>query len=394
MTRLSLFMTRRRLISTLAIIALGIALMWGWRIRTTPPAATAVVQRGDLAITVEALGRVRALHNVPLVFPTSGRLITITVQPGDVVTAGTVLAQLDTTELRLRRDEAAAVLEAAQAALDEALAGGTTAEIEAAQARVHQAELAYELAAQRYENAADEDERDNAAVDRASAYASLLEARAALNRLLEGVPPETRHRLEAQVEQARIRLELAEQALAEATLQAPFDGIVLEHLAQPAALVGAGQPILTLADPATIRLVAEVDEQDIGRLRVGQQADIRFDAFPSLPITGTVEQVAPAPTAQRGSTLYEIILAFTAPETETVRLGMNASVNITTETLRDVLLIPLAAVQYAGPDTFVYRLNGRTIEMVRVRLGADDGVSVVVAEGLHEGDRVLLEPPD
>nr|WP_290666557.1 efflux RND transporter periplasmic adaptor subunit [Ardenticatena sp.] len=393
MNRLSVS-TWRRFIGIGALIALGIVTVWGWRIRTTPNTATTIVQRGDLPITVEALGQVQMLHSVPLAFPTSGRLITVTVQPGDIVSAGTVLAQLDTTELRLRRDEAAAALEAARATLDEAISGGTSAEIEAAQARVRQAELAYEVAAQRYENATDEDERDDAAIARESAYASLLEARAALNRLLDGAPPETRRRLEAQVEQARIRLELAEQALAAASLYAPFDGIVLEQLAQPAAFVGTGQPIFTFADPTTTRLVAQVDEQDINRLHIGQQADIRFDAFPSIPLTGTVEHIAPAPSAQRGSTLYDIIIAFTAPDTHPVRPGMNATITIATETLRNVLFIPLAAVQYAGPDTFVYRLNGRTVEMVRVRLGTDNGVSVEVVEGLEEGDRIFLEPPD
>ncbi len=386
-------MSRRSGLILLLALLLMAGLGWGLaqRQRQAVEKPTVTVQRGDLVVQVEALGRVEARRQVNLSFPAGGLLAGVPVAEGDWVSAGEVVAVLDTTELEMRLEEARLNLKVAEANLQRAIAGASPGEIEAAQARVQQALLAFEAAAAEYDEVKDEPNAGTSdeAIRLEAARADLAAARAALQRAVEGASPEERAALEAQVELAQLRVQQAERALQAAQLRAPFDGVVVRVHLVPGERAGPNQPVITLADPASLRVVAEVDELDVVRLKVGQEATVRFDAFPTRPISGTVEHIAYAALPQRGSTVFEAVVAFEAGDLA-VRPGMNATVTVEAQRLSGVLFIPLNAVRYAGPEAFVVRRRGSREEEVPVVLGGDDGVNVVVLEGLSEGDVIVL----
>ncbi|HBY94286.1 MAG TPA: hypothetical protein DEP84_10040, partial [Chloroflexi bacterium] len=222
-----------------------------------------------------------------------------------------------------------------------------------------------------------------------AARADLQNAEAGLRRAVEGATPEERELLQRQVELARVRLQTAEQTLAATTLTAPFAGLITHRDIEPGERLGPNQPVLTLADPATLRTVAEVDEVDVAHTAVGQPATVRLDALPTVPISGTVAHIAPAALPQRSTTIYEAIIRLDEPP-PTVRLGMVGTVTIQTAAAHDALLLPLTAIRRAGRDTYVVRLQAGQQEEVSVTPGPDDGTRVVILAGLEEGDVVLL----
>lgn len=392
-------MTRSRLlfIAVLLVAAVGTLLLWRGRggarpvrdgARATP--ATVVVTRGDLAAVVEATGQVSSRQRARLSLPVGGPVAELFVEVGDVVAAGAPLLALDPSELVLRRDEARAALAAAEARRDEVLAGATPAEIEAAQAQLRAAQLALSVAEAEMEALpeAEQGESDEAvAVEQARA--GVEQARAALRRLIDGPTPEERAGLEAQVAQARVRLEQAEAAIEAATLRAPFGGTVAERLVSVGERVNPSQPLLALADMGALYVVAEVDEVDVGRVEVGQTVTVTLDAFPTRPLPGEVTRIAPAATTARGAISYATDVRFD-PGTLPLRLDMAADLRIRTADAEDVLLLPLDAIRYAEAQPFVVvRREGGAVEQL-VTLGAQDERQVVVLEGVEEGDVVEL----
>lgn len=390
-------MTRRWQYVVLLIVVLAGGASW-WLVgrsrQESRQKVTVVVRLDDLVVRVEALGRAELRRQVNLSFPAGGLVIELPVAEGDSVEAGTPVATLETDELETRLREAELNRQRAQARLDKAVAGAPPAEVEVAQARVQQALLAFEAAAAQYDEVRDRPDAEisDEALRLEAARAELAAARAALRRAVEGASPEERALLEAELELADLRVERARRALENATLRAPFAGVIARvHVAQ-GERVGPNQPVVTLADPTSLRVVAEVDEIDIPRLRVGQPVTVRFDAFPTRPVSGTVEHIAYTALAQRGSTTFPVTVILEENDLP-VRPGMNATVTVEAQRLSGVLIVPLRAVRYAGPEAFVVRRRGQVEEEVPVVVGGDDGVNVAILDGVDEGDVIVLPEP-
>lgn len=392
-------MRRRWLIPTITLLLVAaLALAWA-RGRTNPtplsaasaPASQIVVTSGDLAAIVEATGRVDATRRAKLSLPIGGPITAVNVEVGDLVEAGTPLLSLDTTELQLKRQEALAGLAAAQAQLARAEAGATPAEIEAAQAQMRAAQLALAVAEAELDDLPEDEQAESEeAVRVEQARASLEGARATLRRLVEGASQEERAALTAQVEQAQARLAQADAALAGATLRAPFAGIITERLVTAGERASPSAPLLSLADPATLIVAAEVDEVDVGRVEPGQPVTITLDAFPARPLSGSVSLIAPAAGTPRAATTYRTIIAFD-PADLPVRLDMAADLRIRTAHAEGVLLLPLSAIRYAETQPYVLVTRNGQITEQDVVLGAQDDRMVQILEGLQEGEAVI--PP-
>lgn len=254
-------------------------------------------------------------------------------------------------------------LAAAQARLDEALAGAGSDQIRAARSNVW------------------------AAAARRDA------AQAQLDLLLAGATDEQIADAEAQVAQARAALEQAELSLERATLRAPFDGVVFQVNVTAGEMASAGQPAITLLDSSRFHIVVSVDEIDVGRLRQGQVAQVTLDALPDAAITGTVEHIAPVATFEGGVVYYEVTIGL-APTDVPIRADMTANATIVVEELTDVLTIPtwVVRVDRTTGQTYVHRRVGDGFERVDVELGVRYEGLVQVLGGLSEGDEVIWIP--
>jgi HlyD family secretion protein len=251
-------------------------------------------------------------------------------------------------------------LAAAQAQLDDVLAGADVNAVRAARANV----------------AAVEAQRDA--------------AQAQLDMLVAGATAGQTAAAKAQVAQAEAALELAELVLEKATLYAPFDGVIAAVNVTAGEMAPAGRPAITLLDTSEFHMTVGVDELDVGRLVVGQAARVSLDAIPEANLTGEVERIAPAATRDGGVVTYDVEIALEETDAP-VRADMTANATIVVEELSDVLKIPtwVVRVDKDTGQTYVNQREGGEIVRTDVALGIRyEGIAQVLS-GLSEGDEAI-----
>ena len=276
--------------------------------------------------------------------------------------------------------------EAAKANYLLATKGADEADIAAAEAQVAQAEAALDRLV-----------RGPSQAEQKAAEAQLAQAEAALNRLLKEPNPTEVAIAQAAVEAAQIAVEQARVNLASALLVAPIDGVVTESNLKVGENSTAGRAQgVVLSDLSAYRITVEVDEVDIGRVRVGQKVSISVDAFPETRFEGRVAEIAPRSTSAGtgGVVSYQVTIVLNNPETKLL-LGLSADATIEVERLENVLLIPNRAVSIdrsrGEPRYFVEKVgtDGLTT-LVEIKLGLRSETLSHVLQGLEEGDRVVV----
>jgi len=170
---------------------------------------------------------------------------------------------------------------------------------------------------------------------------------------------------------------------------APIDGDIIVCRMEPGQAILTTSSVVVIADRLIIK--ARVDETDIGRVKAGQPVLVRLDAYPDVVVSGRVAHISYEATLVNNVTVYEVDIA-PAVVPEIFRSGMNAEVAILIETRENVLVAPVAAVMREDNETYVLtRAGGNRRETRRpVRVGLADEEQVEIAEGLREGETVLV----
>lgn len=208
---------------------------------------------------------------------------------------------------------------------------------------------------------------------------------------LESLPrPEDVSVARAQAAEARRALEVSRERLAQTELRAPYDGMVLERLADPGDAVGPTQPVLALARWPQVEIRAEVDELNLGRLEVGQKAVVTSDAYPAERLEAQLAEIAPRVDPERGT--VDIRLLPTATP-KWLRPGQTVSVNVVFQEKRPMLVVPLQSVSTVGRVSRVLVVEEGKAAVREVHLGPAGGSVYPVHEGLTEGDLVIVSPP-
>jgi HlyD family secretion protein len=411
-----------------------------------PDYEVVTVQRGDIASTVSATGKVLPERDAVLSFQLSGTIAQIPVDLGEQVQAGQLLAQLDTTDLDLalrqaeislrqaqsqmrQLDEgpgasdvaaAEASLAGAQAAYQQLLKGTDEDELAAARASVEQARVALEQAQQAYDKIKDvpaagmlpqSQQLQQATINYetaqaqyrvtarganqaqiAQAQAQIAQAQASLDNLKKGATAEQKEVAQAAVDQAQVGLEQAQRHLANARITAPWPGVLTAVNVVEGTLAQGGAPAFQLADLTRFHIDVSVDEVDIANLAEGQPVVVEVDALPDQKLTGEVARIAPIAesTATTGTT-YNVRIGID-PTDLPLRAGMSATATITSSARHDVLLVPNRAVQRDRETgrTFVERLVQGVPQQVEIRLGLRDEQQSEVRAGLEEGDQLAI----
>lgn len=276
----------------------------------------------------------------------------------------------------------AATVEAARQALRQA-------EDAAARARIPSDDL-------RRARADVETARDQLILSRSSVSQADLDAARAAVRAAEiglqraGAPPsEAEQRaIQAEAQRAQAELEVARIEDREATVAAPFSGVVSEVLIQPGALVAPGTPLMTLLPPS-FEVVIPLPESQIGQVAVGQPVRIGVDAYPNEEFTGAVKAIAPAvdPRTRNVALRVEVV----DPGFK-LKSGMFAQLAIASPTRRATLLAPREAVVSRPGEQNVFQVIDGRARRQPVQTGASDGRSVEILAGLPEGAEVVISP--
>jgi HlyD family secretion protein len=226
------------------------------------------------------------IREVQLGFRVGGRLEQMNFEEGDTVTAGTVLASLDSKPLRDGLALAQARVAEAQARLALLRAGSRPQEIEQARARVTEARAALKNAEQEYQRQRELTGKglssqgllDNALAQRDGASARLAAAREALALAVEGARAEDIAAAEAALAGAMAQRDQAATQLHDTELTAPANGVILTRVREPGAIVGAGVPVYTLSLTDTVYVRAYVDESHLGKVVPGAKLSVKTDS--------------------------------------------------------------------------------------------------------------------
>lgn len=231
--------------------------------------------------------------------------------------------------------------------------------------------------------------------DIASAKADLVSAQAALDKLVSGPDQSDLSIYETRVAQAQTALAEALNALEDATVVAPFDGVVTAVLVAPGEQ--ASDLVIEMIATDGLEVILSVDEIDVGKLAVGQPATITMETWPDVELASEITAIAPRSNAgSNGAVSYDVHLGL--PQTDLpVLVGMTANADLLTANRENVLLVPNAAIH---PDRTngTYSVNvvhtdadGKTETLpVVVTVGSRDGQFTQILSGLVEGDQVLL----
>lgn len=172
-------------------------------------------------------------------------------------------------------------------------------------------------------------------------------------------------------------------------LVAPIEGEVIVATTQPGQTVSASDAVVVLSDQLIVR--AQVDETDIGKIRIGQNAEITLDAYPDKKIKAKVEHIYYESETVNNVTIYKVdLIPEEAPEY--FRSGMNTTVDFKVEEEKGVLLIPVEAVHQDGDESYVFLREPGSQAPVRraVKLGITDDKNYAVLSGINADDTILL----
>jgi HlyD family secretion protein len=361
------------------------------------PSKIATVDKGDLARSVVATGKIQPLAKVDVKSKASGIVKQLFVDYSDVVHRGQVLAELDKEELSARVREAKALLLAAQAAEESSEAAFERNKVEAEGTDLPFLKSSMDRAQQLYKDGLI---AKSVLEDAEKAYQIALNRQSSALRSVAVTRAEIA-RSKAQAAQAQAALDRAEEDLRNSTIVSPIDGLVLSRDVQvgdavSSILVLGSQAtlIFTLGDVSDVYVLGKVDESDIGKVYLGQPARITVESFKDKKFEGSVTKISPLGKEKDNVTTFEVRVSIRNPGGE-LKANMTANAEIILEEKKGVLLIPESAVVYDKDRTPSVEIPDGKAEKgkrkIQVKLGISNGVKTEVASGLKEGDKIVLQ---
>lgn len=339
---------------------------------TTEAAAPANIEN-----SVTATGTIEAVKTVTVGTQVSGIIDKLYVDYNSVVKKGQVIAELDKQNLQSQLNSAKATFSQAQATLASALS-----------------DLAYQKANyQRYRTLYNKglisaNDYEQARLNWQTAVATVAQRR------------DTKASAKEEVNRAQTNLSYA-------VITSPIDGIVISKSVEEGQTVAASYSTPTLftiaKDLKDMRVIADVDEADIGGVKVGQRVTFTVDAYPDDTFEGSVTQVRQEATTTNNVVTYEVVIS--APNQDLkLKPGLTANVNIYTQETKGVLSVPSKALRFtpekdavggrkikdiSNAKNKVWTLEGNTLVAHRVTIGSTDGTHTQIFSGIKKGQKVI-----
>ncbi|MEW6181808.1 MAG: efflux RND transporter periplasmic adaptor subunit [Bacillota bacterium] len=386
------------IVLTVAVVAAGAVRSFS---KASVEVKTAVAEERTFEDKVLVSGKVDATRRVDVVAPFAAKLLTLKVKEGDRVASGGLLAEMDASDAEDRAKESDAALAVAQAQLAQALKPARTEDLTQAEAALEAAEAQAEAARKDLERqrllfeqeavSQAELEAAETAYTRAKSDADAAAARLAA---LKNPDDDQIKILQAQVEQARLAAQNARRAASKGRLTASADGVVLYTATRAGSYLQPGAPILTFGDLQKLEVVADLSEQDIGGVAVGQLAEITWAGQPDKVLKGKVSRVAPAVTKTADRETENAVRVFMQLPKNDLLPGATVDVLIYRVKPFKAVMIPNESILTEGKTKFVFAVENRTARKQKVELGLANELSTVVKTGLRPGAVVIIDPKD
>ena len=352
-------------IAVIIVIILGVWKCSGGKKEEKVTFETAKVEKGNIQTSITATGTIEPVTSVTVGTQVSGIVSRLYVDYNSVVKRGQVIAELDRTNLISELNAQKANLASAQSSLNYQ------------ESNFKRYQTLYEkglVSADEYE----------------SARLQYQQAR-------------------EQVAQSRESVQRAQTNLGYATITSPIDGVVLSKAVEEGQTVAASfntPELFTIAQDLTnMRVIADIDEADIGGVKEGQRVAFTVDAFPEDTFEGNVTQVRQQATTESNVVTYEVVIS--APNVDLkLKPGLTANVTIFTLEKNDVLTVPAKALRFQPNEALlkdgqtiedcegqrkVWTLEGNVFKAHKVETGTTNGVTTEITGGIAEGTEVLTD---
>ena len=347
------------------VIALAVYLFSGGKKEEKISFSTAKVEKQNIQNSITATGTIEPVTSVTVGTQVSGIVSKLYVDYNSVVKKGQVIAELDKTNLTSELNTARANLSSAQSSLDYE------------QNNYNRYKTLYEKGLV----SADEFE---------TAKLSYLKAK-------------------EQVTTARESVQKAQTNLGYATITSPIDGVVLSKSVEEGQTVAASfntPELFTIAQDLTdMRVIADIDEADIGGVKEGQRVSFTVDAFPDDQFEGQVTQVRQQATTESNVVTYEVVISARNDNLK-LKPGLTANVTIYTLEKNDVLAVPSKALRFMPSEAIlqkgqqiddveaphkVWTMEGNTFKAHKVEVGTSNGLLTEIVSGISEGTEILTD---
>ncbi|MGH8107996.1 MAG: efflux RND transporter periplasmic adaptor subunit [Arenimonas sp.] len=291
------------------------------------PVEVAAVTRRAIAATYSGTANLEAPGESQVVAKTSGVMVQLLAEEGDIVRKGQVLARLDGDKARLQAAGAAAT--------------------------VHKLENNYRRSQQLREQ--------------------------------KLVSAESNDQLRYELESARAQLDLAKLELSYTQITAPISGVVAQRMVKPGNLIGLNAPVFRIVDNSHLEAVLSVPERQMATLKIGMPLRMIVDAVPGTVFVGKVDRVSPV--VDTGSGTFRVVCAFDGGNN--LRPGMFGRIEIVYDQRDGVLTLPRTALIEDEGESAVYIVRNKKAVRVPVQLGYVDGEVVEVRSGVKENENVI-----
>ncbi len=297
-----------------------------------PTVQTANVSRRDIIVDAQAVGVIEPITIIEVKSKASGAITKMNVETGTHVNQGDVIVQIDTRDVQNKYNQAQAQLDAAQAKL----------------------------------TVADSDKKRNEAMYKARIITPQEYEQVAINFA----------NANSGVINARANLDLARQALEDATVKAPAEGVVIDKLvsegtviASATGSVSGGTTLIHMADLGVVRIRALFNETDIGNVRAGEPANVTVDAYPDRRFTGVVEKIEPQAVVSQNVTMFPVLVNLQNGE-GLLKPGMNGEVSVLIDERDQVLAIPNDAIKNTREAVATGAMLGLSADSVNAEMKA------------------------
>lgn len=194
---------------------------------------------------------------------------------------------------------------------------------------------------------------------------------------------------ELDLAQEELMVKAAKINLDNTLVKAPFSGIILSSSLIPGDLVNKGSELITIADISKIKLTAEIDEFDIGKVKKGQKVSITSDSLGDKVLSSVVSSISPSAEIINNISIFKVTTVIRNSDLA-LKPGMSADISILIQSDKG-LVVPSKAVSRVRTRSYIKVFEDGEIKTKRVTTGADNGISIVVLDGLEEGDLVVVE---
>jgi HlyD family secretion protein len=378
----------------IAVVGLIAAARGGTKI---DPSKLAKVERGDLAKSVVATGKVEPITKVEIKSKASGIVKKLYVDAGDRVKQGQLLAELDKEEIEARVTQAKAQVEASEASLKGSEADLERAKVDAEGPDVPMLKRAYDRA----QGMAKEGVVSASALDDAQKNYELALNKQNVAKAQLLVLKAKIGQAQAQLLQDHANLKQLEEQLGYTTISSPIDGIILSRdvevgdaVSSILVLGSTATLIMTEGDTSEVYVKGKVDESDIGKVYLGQPARIKVESFKDKTFNGKVTKISPMGVEKDNVTTFEVRVSINNPGGE-LKAAMTANAEIILEEHKNVLQIPEGSILYDKDKKASVEIpdeRGKEGKRkIAVNIGISNGAKTEVLGGLKEGDQVVLQ---